>query len=113
MSRIRWLPLSALVLAAAFVGVAAGQQSAGKPAKEYRDLPVDGNLAAILKEQLLDIKGMEDLRDLLEKLGKNPEYKDLILKKGLPPAGGDSLDPATRKKLEDLLKKDGGKLQLD
>jgi hypothetical protein len=112
MNRMRWL---LAVLVTACPGIVMAQEGLGdKPGKEYRALPFDGNLAAILRDQLLETKGLEGLQDLLNEIRKDPEkYKDLVKNKDLLKQGdGSALDPATRDWLEKWVKS-SGKLKLD
>src|SRR5262245_34204742 len=100
MSRISRLLLAALVLTAVWPGPADAQkrfEKADKPAKEYRPLPFDGDLAAVLKEQLLETQGMEGLKELLNEILKDPQkfekYKGLANQ--FKAGGPNALDPET------------------
>jgi hypothetical protein len=108
MHQSRRLLLSAIGLAAAFAGAASAQiQAPSKPLREYRALPFDGDLAAVLKDQLLTVKGKESLQALVDEMRKNPEkYQALAAKNKdlLKAAAGNHLDEKTLKQLENLVK---------
>jgi len=121
MSQFHRLLLSALVLATAFPGAAylapgdspGAKWPAAKPAREYRDLPVGGNLATVLKDQLLEIKDREVLQDLVNDIRNNPKkQKNLPDRTALLKLGDSAaLDKATLARLETLVKNNGGNLK--
>jgi hypothetical protein len=104
MSWTRWL--LALLLLTASSGAALAQPA--QP-KQYRPLPYSGSLAEIYKEQMLQAKGLEGLKDLIDQINKDPDkFKKLLNNKNLKPGDAAGLDPATLQKLQELVKnKDG------
>jgi len=114
MSWLRWLFFPSLCLAVAFPNTAQAQPFGKRPPpKEYQAFPVEGNLALLLKAQLMEGRDAEGLKELLKKIQTDPEWKKLLNNKDLKLGGGDNLDPATRAHLEEFIKKNKENLKLD
>jgi hypothetical protein len=70
----RLLLLVSLTLAVIAPSANAAHQPAAKPpAKEYRILPFDGDMAALLKNQLLESLDKEQFHDLMKEFQRNPK----------------------------------------
>jgi hypothetical protein len=107
MHLIRRLLLSVMGLAVVFAGAASAQNlGPSKPGREYRALPFDGDLAAVLKDQLLTVKGNESLQALVDEMRKDPNrFRDLAKNKDLRKAAeANQLDEKTLKQLENVVK---------
>jgi hypothetical protein len=99
------LALTSFFLLTAYPTAAVAQFSPSvKPAREYVDLPSNGNLAALLKDRLVEITGRERLQDLVNEIRSNPKYQILAKSKDLLKLGGlEHLDASTTKALENLV----------
>ena len=107
MTSTRWLLLSLLVELTSASAVSA------QSVKDYDPLPYNNSLDAILKEQMLQSKGLEGLQGLLNEIRSHPEkYQALFNQRLLKNGDVKGLDPATRKQFENLLKNNND-LKLD
>jgi hypothetical protein len=114
-----WVPLIAVCAIGATPGTSAAQRGQNpKVTKEYRNLPLEGNLGDSLKSQLQDAKDIAALQDLVQKIRDDP---DLIQKIRNNPEkygnvedlaktlGVEGLDPGRLKRIAELVKKEAGK----
>jgi hypothetical protein len=117
MARLKWFLLATLVFGTPTATRGQGPQVPQSP-RDYRALPYDGDLATILQEQIIEVKGMQGLEKLIEDIRKNPDkYADFLSNKEVL-KGSTKLSPALRKQLEkamagqkDALKFEPGELK--
>jgi hypothetical protein len=103
MSRVPWLLLPTIVLATAFPPDAAAQNSpVTKARKSYHNLPFEGDLVAVLNNQLVQAKALEDL---FNQIRNNPKVANLLQNSDLKKLGnGAAIDPQTLQKLGKAVK---------
>jgi hypothetical protein len=107
MTWTRWLLLSLLVVLSSASAVSA------QSVKDYDPLPYNNSLDAILKEQMLQSKGLDGLQALLNEIRNHPEkYQPLFNQKLFKNGDVKDLDPTTRKQFEKLMK-DNSDLKID